>query len=487
MPEETKAAATETKPTLQPQETPAEVVDTPRRGTLETALEMVMKGEKDRSKIDAEIFKAGGIKVDEPANEEGKSTDEPKLEEATREDDGVAKGSEHPAEQEAEAKPEDPFAILPTDTKGVQKRIKGALAARDAEKAAREKIEAEAAELRKRNEELEAKLKDIPEDAKAQLEEKVRLQRLFELENDPEFKAFDSRISEREKEIQEALSAHPDWPALKSSVEKAGGWAAFARSPLKINTIDEKGKVTGSITPKEAYKRLMDEIPAFDADMIRAAMTEQTKAEREKRRFVEEETAKSKQWKEQKAKALKESSEAGQRYKSAVEKAASALAETAIDQFAEFKDVEVPNTPDETIKKPAIEENKRRAAEREALKKVVSTAEFQAALAVAAQAGEEEIKAVGKLAVDSIRYETIARQNAQLAKQVESLRAEIDNVKSAGRTTRNSGSATTITPSTRSGPPARLDGEGNIAYSLRLMAEGHPNAKIMEWTAATAR
>lgn len=512
--EETRnTSTTATNATAAPLAPPPEAE---RKSPLAVALDKIKGGEKDRSKIEAEVL-AAGRPLSPPVSEakDGKAEAEKAVVAAggdtvaaigtsehneAGEETTTAETEETTAEATAEtttegdkakaASADDPFKPQPGDTKNFQKRINHFKTAVEAEAAARKKAETEAAALKQELEGLRTKFADLPEDAKERIEESIRLRRVIDLQSDPEVVKFDAQIADAEKSIQEALATHPDWEIIKASVERSGGWAAFARSGAKFNQRGADGKAT-EVTSQQVYRKFMDELAGVDADTIKGLVADQSKAQREKQRFLETEGKKAKEWMAQQKKQRDEQAMATKQRDQVLARATDTMVDKAVEIFAELQDQEVPDTPDASIKKPIVEENKRRAEDRSLLKQIVATPQYRSALDAALQSDDPNsaVEIVGKLAVDSVRSRVLARQNKSLTDEVSRLKAELDNVKTAGRTTRSPGASTTIAAGTKSGPPARNEGESDMAYAIRVKNEnqGVSRQTIASWVASTAK
>jgi hypothetical protein len=278
----------------------------------------------------------------------------------------------------------------------------------------------------------------MDENVKAQLDELTMYRRRYELESSPELKTkFDAVIETREKDIAQILRDNQAGESLIKEIEQAGGFAAFGRSDkvFKLPNGD-------SVTAKQVFQRvrdaLVDNNPA-DAVALDAALQDQMKISAEKKRYVEEEKSRAKDYFKQREE------QANTQRKAIVEKAEKWLTEvTSKDE--DFKDVEIPADAPAEKKKELEAENIYRKQLRDVLKTSLRTTSFDEFM---------------DMAKDATKYYPVKRSLEKATKliadkdaEITKLREELNKVKGAGSPVLKRGSVSSGKSEAPKGKPA---------------------------------
>lgn len=377
--------------------------------------------------------------------------------------------------KDAEEPTPDELTVLPHDKPKTAKRIQAIL--KRAEEANRivatTKVELDA--KAKRLSELEDELKKVKsvdplqdERVKAQIEELSQYRRRYAIEKDPEFKSkFDGRIESAESSVMDTLKNNgaPEW--LTNAIKAEGGWVKFANSgrPITLNTAD--GKQT--ITAAQFAEQIINDLPFSDKKAIEAATIEQIQLNREKSRYVEENTkVASEYFRKQEEEAAKRN-EAQQKAVQENQQLIESWIKEQSEKNPHLKLREVPAnaTPEE---RAAIEDDNRYTTQLNSLQRKF----------LAASSAKDALEVVH----DAVAYWAERRNSSRLQSRLSGLEAEnrdlkaqLDKVRSASRTTNKPGSLSgggtgTSEPAAKRGPRSIEDAFAALERGERLGTEG---------------
>ncbi len=296
-------------------------------------------------------------------------------------------------------------------------------------KKAEEIVATTAKQVKEREEEI-AKLKEqmktagdkagIPDDVQKQLEELAMLKREKGLHDDPQIKQlFDNRVANAETVIMDILTKRQS-PLPKSYVDaiaQAGGFIGFSK-----------------IYPQEA-EQIFELLPLAERKEIESAMAEQMILGRQKNAYIEGEKSKAVQYfADQKARQeaeaaakpdpKKEAEAMQQRFTSWRE----GVKKEAKDIFGEQ---EIPADASETVKKEITEKN--RFAR-------------QLSAALDQRVGAKTPEEWQDILLESVLAHKLSADNKSLRSENELLKAELETVRGAGKTTTRNGGINPLTP-----------------------------------------
>lgn len=376
------------------------------------------------------------------------------------------KAKETPASDETVEDDDDP-----TLTEKMRKRVNKLKGETAKERTAREAAEKKATELEGRLAELQSKpqLTDAQKkEWETKDEELMRLRRRYSLESDPEVKKYDTRIAATAKVITDTVASSnlPDW--LKEEVKKLGGIENLARSDKEYRLKAAKeGEKDEMVSGAELYRRALHAMNPMDADQIRVAIAEQKRIQAEKGNFIEEESKKAKDYFDKEAQSKAEQSkqiEAAQAQQVQLFKGV----QERILKEKWLQDEEVPTTGDDS----AIKATKSRNALRPKLRQLV-----EETISFKSEDPKEVADFYFQVTRDAAKVYYAEHELKLSQARIKELETELDGIKNASRTTpRNgSGAAAPAVSSTVKVPP-REQGEGNLAYGMRLQRAGVPEA-----------
>lgn len=374
-----------------------------------------------------------------------------------------------PAKVEAEKKEEkadpdaptdDELQVLPHDKPKTAKRIQALLKKVDALNSTFTETKRGAEEKAKRLAELEEQLKKVTtvdpatnEAVKAQLDELKMFKRRYELDKDPEVATkFDSRVQYAEKGITEILTKRQATPALLKLIADEGGWAKFSSSTTPISVKSADGGTT-QIPASEAAENILNALPMLDRKQLESAMMEQIQLDRDKKRFLEEETKRAVDYFKSRDEEANKQVAAQRQGMDEAKKLIEEFKTTAVTQREWLKQQEVPVN--------ATAEQKAEIEDSNAYKK-------QLASLLKKNLEVKDIPSMLGVVEDSVAYYAERRNSARLMDENAKLRAELthqkesmDKFKNASRSTSKSGSlagggSTPTTPS-KSKVPASLE------------------------------
>lgn len=389
-----------------------------------------------------------------PAKEEPEETDPRKR---------IAKQIEDAEKEAAEEKAEDTPAETPTEEVQFPEGVKSQKA-KDrfveltrARRAAEEKaasIEKEVAARDAKIKELEGrKPEGVPDDVKAQLDELAMFRRQYQLENSPEIKAqFDAIVEQGEKFIGETLKGYGIAEATVKMIEGEGGFAAFSRSH-KTAVVDGETK-----TYAEIAKDWLNGMNVADAEAIRAKLGEQRNTLDAKKRFIDAEKGKAKEYfttqSEQYQSSVKAQQEAVQKQREQMDNFyKKATAET---EWMKEKEIPANASPEQ---RKAIEADNRAARDYQKI--------LHATLNV------KTIEELLDAALDSVAYHKTRLDLAKANKRIKELEAKESKRKAASATTVKQGSIASPPPKqTRKQENNSLDAADAFEQALERKARG---------------
>jgi hypothetical protein len=359
-----------------------------------------------------------------------------------------------------DAPSDDELQVLPHDKPKTAKRIQALLKKVDALNSTFTETKRGAEEKAKRLAELEEQLKSVTtsdpttnEAIKAQLDELKMFKRRYELDRDPEVATkFDSRVQYAEKGITEILTKRQATPALLKLIADEGGWAKFSNSSTPISVKGADGSTT-QIEASEAAENILAALPMLDRKQLESAMMEQIQIDRDKKRFLEEETARAadyfKSRDDESAKAVEVQQKGMEEAKKLIEE----FKTTAVTQREWLKQQDIPAT--------ATPEQKAEIEDSNAYKK-------QLASLLKKNLEVKDIPSMLGVVEDSVAYYAERRNSARLLDENAKLRAELaheresmNKFKNASRSTSKSGSlaggGSTPTTQSKSKTPASLE------------------------------
>lgn len=466
-------------------------------------LEQIQSGNRDKAKLNDLVIKEG-TKPDLDKNEEvpdEKPKPEPKEEKAEPEPE---KAPEKPAEDKVEpepqpepekpveslklseagkpeeerAQPKEPDEVDPNDPdlkldekdseRYRRRAAKWEKLVEQSEKRAKA-IEAKAAEAQKQLDELKAKAGTVPEDVQAKLDRLTQYEYRYNLESSPEIRErFDARIEAAEQAAVDVLKNN-SLEFVAQEAAKDGGIAAMARSRRKVTYTHagEKKTATAAELLSDALTELEKGGARVDAATIESQIATQDTLRSEKKRFLDERSAKAKEYFDAEAKQREQSTSAWKVRMESSRNLAKTFAAEAAKKLDWLRDETVP-----TDSKQAVDVKARNKQKAELRKTLENFAGFEP-LVIAATAAQtpEEQNGIGYLLLDAVRAKYNDKEVERLTKQLESLKSENEALKGASVTTPRVGSTGSGgTPATK-----KTDARPDPSWSL---------AQIMEWNQA---
>lgn len=366
--------------------------------------------------------------VEEPADprEALKKAAEPKVETKVEVKDEPAKEDEVP---------EDELQVLAHDKPKTAKRIQALLKKIDSANSIVTETKKEAEAKSKRLIELESQLKDVkPTDPKqqeavqAQLDELAMYRRQYSLEKDPAVKEkFDNRIEATSKPITDILTRNRAGEPLLKLINEEGGWFKFASS-IKPVTL-EGGVVT---TYADLADRILGELPTMDRKAIETSVMENIQLTRDRERYFEEEKGKAKEYFTKQDEQFKQQNEAVQKQVQANQKMIDDWQKTMFEKEDWLKEKPVPPEASAAEKAAIESDNKYTKQLGQLLKQSVKV---------------QELPKILEMVTDSIKYYDERRKTARLSDELkiarserDAAKAEVDKIRSAGKSTPKAGS-----------------------------------------------
>lgn len=414
------------EPKQEVKQEPKEVVKSVEAASLDAKLTETQEAKDDAGE---EVSREALLAKTAPKKVEPKAEVKEELKQEAKEEPAV----------DPDAPKEDELQVLPHDKPKTAKRIQALWT-----KA--KKLEETVATTRKEADEKAAKLAELekqlstvksvnPEtDAavKAKLDELAMFRRRYELDNDPEVKTkFDSRVQYAEKNITDILAARQATPALLKLISDEGGWARFANSQTPIAVRGADGQNT-TIPASEAAENIMSALPMLERKQLEAAMMEQIQLDREKKRFLEEETKRAVDYFKTRDEEAVKQTEAQQRGMEEAKKLIEEFKATAVTQRDWLKPEDIPAG--------ATPEQEAEIKDSNAYKK-------QLASLLNKNLNVKDIPSMLGVVEDSVAYYAERRRTAKLMDENARLKAEVAakdeamaKFKNASRTTVKSGS-----------------------------------------------
>ena len=402
-----------------------------------------LEAKQSDSKLDAKLAESEGKQPKPQVNDEDVSREKlleatsPKKEETNSATDKASEVKPEPVDPEAPS--DDDLKVLPHDKPKTAKRIQALLKKVEGLNMTFTETKRLSDEKVKRVTELEEQLKNVQsadpatsEAVKTQLDELRMFKRKYELDSDPELKTrFDSRVEYAEKGITEILAARQASPALLKLISNEGGWTKFSSSTSPVSVRGADGNST-TITATEAAENILSALPMVDRKRLESAMMEQIQIERDKKRFIEDETKRANEFFSEREEQSKKQTEV---QKKSIEDAGRLIEEfktTAIAQRDWLKQEDIPASATQDQKSEIEDSNAYKKQLAALLKKNLEVRDVPSMLGVVE---------------DSVAYYAERRKTARLTdevsrlkNEVESSRKALDKFKSASKTTVRSGS-----------------------------------------------
>jgi len=394
------------------------------------------------------------LKKEEPPAEKPKTAEAPpveqkveKVEEAPKKDEAKkpsAKDNLNKLLEESSSAPvqpqnddgdqvtEDDLRVQPHDKPKTAKRIQAFLKKLDAVNRSVEEERISKQGLESKNKELQAELEKIKksdprahEAIKAEMEELSMLRRQYQLDKDPAVKEkFDTRIQSSEDSITSILKANKAGQELLDNIKSEGGFLKFSKSNRMTSIPDGEGGTTQVTCAKLADMILTNALNLGDRNSIQSALLEQESLAREKVRFFEEQkSAATKFFKEREESEAKSKQQQQEAINSNLKAIEEWKAKFLAEDFIKDKVAAESATADE--KSQISGHNKYNSELRSIMEKALSANGIQDILEV-----------VG----DSVKYHDEKRTSFALKRENDRLRAELDKIKSASRSTPRQGS-----------------------------------------------
>lgn len=398
-------------------------------------------------------------KTEEPEETDPRKRIKKQIEDAEKE--AAEEKAEAEKQEDAPAEPSiEELTKLPEESKDWKKKTQERFI--DMSRRIKSQAEKEAAIQKERDairaeleaERAKAKQSTAPnEDVQKQLDELAMFRRQYQLENSPEIKAqFDAIVEQGEKFIGETLKGYGIAEATVKMIEGEGGFAAFSRSQ-KTAMVDGEAK-----TYAEIAKDWLNGMNVADAEAIRAKLGEQRNTQDAKKRFIDAEKGKAKEYfttqSEQYQSSVKAQQEAAQKQRELMEN----FYKKATTETDWMKEKEIPADASPEKKKEIEAENR---AARDYQKILHATLNVQTI---------DELLAA---ALDSVAYHKTRLDLARANKRIKELEAKESKRKAASATTVKQGSiASPPTPKTRKQENNSLDAADAFELALERKARG---------------
>jgi len=453
--------------TVEPNSSLAAIFDKIESGkNAKEAVEEVMKPQTTTEKVAEEVKEEEGDKGTQSSTttetQAEKTADDPrsKLEALTKTE---TKATETKVENK-DAVTEDELQVLPHDKPKTAKRI-AALLAKASEAAAEVgKTKAEKEELAKKVKEYEDKLAatttidpKTQEEINRQKEELSMYRRRYELDKDPEVKTkYDARIESAEGAIESTLLKYKGGDAMVKAIKEAGGWAKFASSDKRF-VVGDNEETTAAKLAESVY----NELPMVDRKAIDAAMFEQIQTQRERDRFIQDQSKTATEYFTKRDEEQKKQANEQQARIDAARKEIENWQKDVTEKTPWLKEKEVPATATPEEKKAISEEN-----------------EFNKQLngLLKANLNPQGLKNMLEVVFDSVRYYQERRESAKKDLVIQSqtgkikeLEDKLNKFKEAGRTTSKSG---LISGGGGSGAEAPVKKPQSLEEALEVISSG---------------
>jgi len=418
------------------------------------------KAEKAPQKVPEEPAEKAPEKPEEPVEE----TDPRKIAAKMIEEEG--KGAEEPEAEKTEEVPEKTEETPIEFPEGVKSqkakdrfvelshRVKEAETAREAIRKEKEAAEAKIKELESR------KPEGLSEEQKAQQaaaeNELLQLRRQYQLDNDPTVqKKFDAVVTDAENTIISTLKKHGLRADIQKIVEDEGGFDNFSASKKLAQLPD--GETTTYAEMAENWLAEIKRIDVRDARAIALALDEQIRTKTAKKRFIEEEKGKAKEWFEGQQKTYQASVEQQQKAAQDQKQKMDSFVTRATTETPWMKDVEIPATATPEERKELEKDKQFRKALRDNLQVTLQTSSIDDLL---------------NAALDSVGYLYERRENAKLTRKVKELETRLSKMQSGSSTIPKSGSLSAPKAEIRARQPSNLSAADAFERELEEMSSG---------------
>lgn len=385
---------------------------------------------------------------------------EEKKEEALEDAKGRIKLKDGTEVDEAELK------VQPHDSPKTEKRILGLLAKIDkvaeAEATTKKELAARDAKLKELEAELE-KVKTIDpktqDEVKQQLDELKMYRRRYEIEKDPDVKAkFDTRIESSEESISKTLKDGGAGDALLKLIKDEGGWNKFAQSQRSV-TLTDGNKVTSA----QLADQILQQLPLGTRKVIESSMVDQIATSRERENYFKEQQQQAVKYFDEKEQAAAKQAQAQQEYVKGLQKQIDDWTKDVETKSDWLKDDDLPKDAKDDIKRDIQDGNEYKGKLRKLLRQALQTKDVQGAL----QITQDSVQ----MFWEKRQKEKLAKENADLKKQLDAKQKEIDKFHAGSRTTPRSGA----TISSRSEPESNTPRK---ALSLEDTLEGIASGRL---------
>lgn len=407
-------------------------------------------------------------KSDEPEPDEPELPDDPRaaLEQLVGQtDDDVPPLEEEEDETPPKKKDDDRPGVLPTDTESMRKRVLRFQSLLAESETAQKKVEQELEAARSQLKQVQQQPKVAPE-----LEEELKTLRSYklryELENDPAIQAeFTSKIDDAESTITDIIKG-TSYSWIADEAKKAGGFDKLfrTRNPVAVGR-DDKGKEV-EYTGAQLYKRMLEGLPAPDADMIRGEISREMSLRRERERTIAE---KSKEVdsvikKDQESAAAKEA-ERTQR-KEAVNDVIQRFHSTAIEKLPWLKPEDIPQDIEGEERKARQSSNKVREVSGKLFKSYVDNPILREAAMIAPD--QEALNTLGAILLDASRVFHVEHELKRAQTRIKQLDTMVQRLKGGARTTPRTTRTPPPSEPAKTKRPTREEGESHLRYGVRL-------------------
>ncbi len=287
-----------------------------------------------------------------------------------------------------------------------------------------------AKELEKKLSEAEAKPQSVANDDKvkeltdkneAAQKELIQFQRRYALENEPELKKFDEVAQKADDAIYGKLKGRISDKTI-DLIKGMGGFGAFSKSGQVFNIKVEKDgdEVTEQITASQLAKRWLSDMDVEDSEFVKSKLGERVNALESKKSRSDALASESETWFKQKQEEHQRVVEAQQNHaKEYQAKYDKQLTEWLGKQEA-LKDKTVPTTATPEEKKEIENYNKHNAGIRAMVKMAISPTSIDDHIAIVEQAATSLV---------------LTRDNARLAKELDSLKQQYEKLRAGVTTT----------------------------------------------------
>lgn len=324
---------------------------------------------------------------------------------------------------------EEELAVLPQDKPKTAKRIAALLTKLAKAESVTTETRKEAEDKAKRVAELESKLSEVKtvdpvveEQVKAKLDELAQFRRRYELDKDPEVQTrYDSKINGAAEQVDKLLAAKGAGEGLRSLIKEEGGWEKFADSSRLVPLAGEDEPIKAS----DLAKRIMKSLSYTEQREVDRIINESLQAKKDKERYFEEETKKASEFFSKREETEKATREAQQKTMTENQKYVDDYHAKIIKENDFIRERPIPSdaTP---AQRSAIEDDNKWARQTQAEHKKYMNA--------------RTLPDIMGVVDDAVKYHGERHKVAKLTAQLAAAKAEIDTIRSSGRTVGKSGS-----------------------------------------------